>query len=108
MKKLIGLLSLWLFLGARPVSALTINITYDSSVTVLTNAAQVEAAFGAAVQTFQSLYTNAVTINITMYWGPTGPFTSGIGLGRSQFTLVGSSYSEITNALRAHRVSIAD
>lgn len=108
MKKLIGLLSMSLFLGARSVSALTINITYNSSVTVLTNAAQVEAAFAAAAQTFQILYTNAVTINITMYWGPTGPFTNGIGLGMSSFPLVFSSYSEITNALRAHRASAAD
>jgi hypothetical protein len=108
MKKLFCLIFLWLFLSLRPVSALTISITYDSSVTTLTNAAQVEAAFATAAQLFQDLYTNEATINITLYWGPTGPFSGGINLGGSYFLLAYSSYSEITNALRMNRASAAD
>jgi hypothetical protein len=109
MKKLFCLVSLCLFLYTHFASALTFNITYDSSVTVLTNAAQVEAAFATAAQTFSDIATNVATINITMYWGPVGPFTSGIGLGRSHFSLAGYfTYSEITNALRSHRASSND
>lgn len=108
MKKLFCLVSLCLFFSSRFASALTFNITYDSSVTTLTNAAQVEAAFAIAAQTFSDLATNVATINITMYWGPVGPFAGGIGLGRSQFLLIDSTYSEITNALRTHRASAAD
>ncbi len=61
-----------LFGLAVPVRALTINVTYDSSVTSLPNAAQVEAAVACAVQTFQDLYTNAITVNITV------SFSSGV------------------------------
>jgi hypothetical protein len=87
---------------------LVIHVNYDSSVTTLTNAAQVETAFATAVQTLEDLYTNDATINISMYWGPTGPFTSGISLGRSEYELVFSTYPEIVNALSSHRASAAD
>jgi hypothetical protein len=108
MKKPFRLAWASLFVCATTMSALTINTTYDSSVTTLTNAAKVETAFAAVVDTFQSLYTNNATINITVYWGPTGPFTNGISLGRSYMMAFGSSYPEITNALRTHRASLAD
>ncbi|HWD94397.1 MAG TPA: NF038122 family metalloprotease [Verrucomicrobiae bacterium] len=108
MKKIVCLASLWLFLFLRPAAALTIQVTYDPSITNAANPAEVKAAFGTAVQLFEDLYTNKTTLNITMYWGPSGPFTGGIGLGRSEFELVFSTYSEITNALRAHRASAED
>lgn len=94
---------------APPARAFTINVTYDASVTNLANAAQVEAAFAAAAQTFQSLYTNPATANITVYWGNTGPFSGGIGLGASQTISLGVyTYADVTNALRAARASAAD
>jgi hypothetical protein len=97
-----------LFFQVRMASALTFKITYDASVTNLTNAAEVENAFGTAAQAFSDLFTNVATINIQVYWGPVGPFSGGIGLGRSQFQLVGSSYSAITNALSLHQASSVD
>jgi hypothetical protein len=97
---------LFLFLGLlsfHPASALTFNVTYDTSVTSLTNAAQVEAAFAVATQTFQSLYTNKMTVNLTVY------FSSSVGLGESSYPLVGNpSYTQLTNALRAARTTAAD
>ena len=108
MKKPICLAFLALLLLSSPATALTINVTYDASVTSFPNAAQVEAAFATAVQVFEDLYTNQATINMTVYLGPAGPFSGGIGLGESNFELVNSSYSEITNALFTHRVSVAD
>src|SRR5258706_6109097 len=98
-------------LPAISAHALTFNVTYDTSVTSLTNAAQVESAFAVATQTFQSLYTNAITINLTVYWGPNGPFTNGINLGASYTQFAGSSsfkYPQLTNALRAARTTLAD
>lgn len=107
-KKLFCLIWVPFMVCATPLPALTINPTYDSSVTSLTNAAQVESAFAAAVETLQSLYTNNATINITVYWGPAGPFTNGINLGRSYLTVFSTSYSQITNALFMCRASTAD
>lgn len=108
MKTVLCFVSVWLFLCAQSIPALTISVTYDSSVTVLTNAAQIESAFARAAETFQSLYTNDATVNINVYWGPTGPFTNGIELGRSSLTALASSYSQITNALFVNRASAAD
>ena len=80
---------------ALPARALTINVTYDSSVTSLTNAAQVEAAFGVAVQMFQNQFTNPITVNITVSFDPS------VSLGASQTELVGNpTYSALTTALR--------
>ena len=96
---------------ALSVGALTINVSYDSSVTSQPNAAQIESAFAAAVQTFQNLYTNAITVNITVYWGATGPFSAGVGLGASQTELTYDpffGYLDLTNALRAARTTAAD
>ena len=89
-------------------SALTIHATYDVSITSLANAATVEAAIAAAAQTFQGLYSNAITVNITFYWGATGPFTGGISLGASSTSLRGYSYAQIRTALASHSVSAAD
>jgi hypothetical protein len=88
--------------------ALTINVTYDSSVTTLGTLAQVQTAVGAAVQTIQSLYTNNSTINITVYSANAGPFGD-IGLGESSTFFTGDFvYSDITNALRSARTTLAD
>jgi regulator of protease activity HflC (stomatin/prohibitin superfamily) len=82
--------------------ALTINLIYDSTVTSLTNAAQVEDAFAVAVQTFQSLYTNPITVNITVNWGNSD-------FGNSGSTLDGwPSYAQLTNALRDAATTAAD
>ena len=107
------LLLLIVLLPALPARAFVIKPTYDSSVTNLTNAAQVEAAFGVAMDMFTNQFTNAITVNITVYWGDTGPFTGGIDLGASQAEAVGSiippfGYPQLTNALRALRSSAAD
>src|SRR6516164_6836431 len=100
-------LAVGLSCGSAP--ALTLNITYDSSVTSQSNAAQIESAFATAAQLFQTQFTNAITVNITVYWGATGPFSGGIGLGASQTQFMGTYlYADVTNALNAHRVSTAD
>jgi hypothetical protein len=85
-----------------PAQALTFNVTYDASVTSRTNAAQVEAAFGAAVQMFQNQFTNPVTVNLAVW------FTN-VNLGANVCQLVGNpTYSQLTNAMRNARTSAAD
>ena len=102
-------LSLGGLIVTPPVRALTFNVTYDSSVTSLANAVQVEAAFAFATATLENLYTNAATINLDVYWGATGPFSGGINLGASITQLTGNpSYAQLTNALRAARSSAND
>jgi hypothetical protein len=88
-----------------PARALTINATFDSSVTSLTNAAQVEASFAAAVQMFQNQFTNPITINLTV------SISDSVDLGASQTQLVGSSgfnYASLIAALRASATSADD
>jgi hypothetical protein len=86
-----------------PVQALTISVTYDSSVSSLTNAAQVEAAVATAAQTLQEFYTNSITVNITVY------FSSSVGLGQSSTQLTGNpAYSDLVNALSAAAKTAAD
>ena len=81
---------------------MTIHLIYDPSVTSLANSTQVEAAFAAAAQTFESLYTNPITLNITVNWGNSG-------FGNSGFTLDGNpSYGQITNALRQAATTSSD
>jgi hypothetical protein len=99
------------FFLASSARALTFNITYDASVTNLANAAQVEGAVSVATQTLENLYTNSITVNITIYWGATGPFTNGVSLGASQAELVGNSdfeYPQLVTALSNARTTEAD
>jgi len=99
----LALMTLIVFVLAPPVQAMTINVTYDSSVTSLANAAQVETAFAAAAQTIQNLYTNPITVNITVF------FSSGVNLGQSSTQLTGNpAYADLTNALCAVRSTAAD
>ncbi|MGH7193598.1 MAG: hypothetical protein ACREJM_08715, partial [Candidatus Saccharimonadales bacterium] len=85
------------------VQAMTINVTYDSSVTSQANAGQIESAFADAAQTFQDLYTNAVTVNVTVF------YQTGIGLAQSSTEFTGNpSYSDLINALRASASTAAD
>src|SRR5271170_2603800 len=106
-----GLLAFCLLVFSLSARALTINVTYDSSVTNIGTLAQVQTAFGAAVQTIQNLYTNSATINITVYAAGAGPFTNGVDLGESQTEFEGNNnfgYPQLTNALRLARTTLAD
>ncbi len=86
-----------------PVSrAMLVNITYDATVTNLMNPAQVQPAVAAVVQWLQNQYTNPITVNITV------AFSSGVSLGQSEFSLIGKTYTQLTNALNSRRVSAAD
>ena len=100
---------LGIVLLAVSARAVTLNVTYDASVTGATNSAQIQTAFNAAAQIIQSLYTNSSTVNLTVYWGNVGPFAGGIGLGASSTSFLGTyTYAQLTNALRNTRTTAAD
>ena len=86
----------------RPARAMVINVTYDSTVTSLGNVGQIETSFGVAVGALEALYTNPITVNLTVHWGTPS-------LGMSSFGLHGNpSYTALTNALAAARMTAAD
>jgi len=118
-RQILEVLLLPLLLVGLPARSLTFNVIYDASVNALTNAAQVKTAFATATQTFQNMFTNPITINLTVYWGAIGPFSGGIFLGSSSSSLTFNTnyyaynqwyftYGEITNALMAARTSADD
>jgi hypothetical protein len=82
--------------------ALIVHITYDSSVTSQPNAAQIEAACGVVTQAYSGLFTNPITVNITVIWGNSG-------FGSSSFSLLtGASYSQLTSAMKAASTTAVD
>ena len=99
-----GVFTAAVFLALKlPAPALTFSLTFDTSVTSQVNAAQIETAFSNAALAFQILYTNAMVVNITVF------YQSGIGLGQSITEETGNpSYSQLTNALRNARTTPAD
>jgi hypothetical protein len=86
-----------------PAHALTINLTFDSTVTSLPNAAQYEAATTYAAQQLENLFVDNITINIDVV-ASSDPNV----FGMSDFSLVGSSYAEIRSALVSHATSADD
>lgn len=86
-----------------PARALIINAIYDTSVTSAPEAAQIESAFNWVVQTYENQFTNAITVNIGVYWGAS-PNLGQVGLGASYTTAIGvDSYAQVLSALRAAR-----
>ena len=67
-----------LLAAASRARALTIIPTYTTNVTSLPNALQIETAVSYAIQQFQGMYANDMTLNLTINTG-----SSGIALGNS-------------------------
>jgi hypothetical protein len=98
------------FAMASCARALIINATFDTSVTSAPEAAQIESAVNWAVQTYENQFTNAITVNITVYWGGSADLGQ-VGLGESYTMFVGSSdfaYPQVVAALQAARNSVYD
>lgn len=92
-------------LGALPLRAgLTFDTTFDSSVTSLSNAAQWESAFTYAEDQYSNLFSNSVTLNITL------DASQGTSiLGQSSTGLAGYyTYQQIKSALTASATSADD
>lgn len=88
-------------------AGLVINPTYDPSITTLlgsATAAQVQTAFAYAAQQYQNLYTDNITINITV-----AAANDSTLLGKSSTNLTGIfTFNDIKTALSSHATSSAD
>jgi hypothetical protein len=106
----VGLLALAGFVAAGPAQALTINATFDSSVTSLPQASQIQSDFAAAAAAYQNALSDNVMINIKVSWGSVGGYAMPANaLGASLDPLYGYfSYTQIKSWLRADSSSSYD
>jgi hypothetical protein len=87
---------------SKPARALTINLSYDSSVTSLPYAGQVESATQYAAQQIENVITDPINVNINVVAMNGGLGGSGTGLGG----ILG--YSDVTGLLSAHATTPVD
>ena len=66
LKRFAAIAGIAILAAGVPAHALTINLTFDSTVTSLSNAASVESACNTAAQAFDNAFSNPITINITV------------------------------------------
>jgi hypothetical protein len=78
---------------------LIINPTFDSSITSDPNAASIEAVINTAVQTYENLFSNLITVSIL--------FQEGGGLGQSDGIIFDVSYNSFYNGLVANNANPA-
>ena len=65
--------ALALAMAASPVHALTIQPTFDSSITTNANAAEIEGSINSAISAIDSLYSNAITVPVDFTYTPAAP-----------------------------------
>ncbi len=96
--------------GATSAGAVTINPLFDSSVTSLSNAAQVEQGFLAAANALAAAFTNLVTVNVRVSWGNVaGQALPSNALGASMTSLYGYfSYAQMRTWLTNAASTLAD
>ncbi len=107
----IQLVAVFTFLITLPAHALIINPIYDGSITNLpaATATAVEGAFSTACQYFQNTFSDPITINIDVYLGANGPFTSNpSGAASWGNYMAGYSYGTVFSALTNDAKSAAD
>ena len=93
--------------GGASTSPFHINITYDSS--VASAPAGFKTAIDAAVQYFESQFTDAVTVNLNVGYGEVGGYNLDAGaLGESLTYLTSFSYAQVQQALVADATSADD
>jgi hypothetical protein len=83
---------------------LTINATFDSSITNNANAAAIQAMINQAVAIYQARFSDPVTINILFRYSTTAVDGTPLGTGslaRSNFVLYNISWTTYINALKA-------
>jgi hypothetical protein len=86
---------------AQAGAGLTINATFDSSITNNANAAQIEAAVNRAIAIEEALFSDRVTIPILFRYATTGPGGSSLGLAESDFPVYPTAWNSWVSALRA-------
>jgi hypothetical protein len=92
-------------------SALTIDVTYDSTVTSLPYFSQVQSAINAEIQQYQSVFSNPITIrvNVGTFSELPNPPAFGKGLASSNYVFInGLTYFGVRNALVTHATTAND
>jgi hypothetical protein len=95
------------------MTSITINVTYDSSVTALKTSdptlyTDYTTAIQTAVQYYESIIINPITVNISFGWGEVDNTPIGSGdAGESRTLLDLFSYSQIYNAVTTHETTSA-
>jgi hypothetical protein len=91
----LGLVAALPFLSlSRAHAGLVINPTFDSTITSDPNAAAIEGTINTAISTYESTFSNNITVNITFKEMTTG-------LGMSNFTVFTVPYTRFLAALAA-------
>ena len=84
-----------LFAASSPVSAnIIINPTYDSTITGDSHAAAIESTIQTAINSYESIITNNITVSIY--------FQEGAGLGESSYYVYTPTYTQFYNGLAAN------
>jgi hypothetical protein len=84
---------------------LVFNTTFDSSVTSLSNAAQWESAFNYATSFYSNLFSDNITINLTL---DASPGTSILGESTTQLAVLNSGYPQMLAVLTADQTTPND
>ena len=92
----------------QPATGLTIEATFDSSITGDPNAAAIEATINRAIAIYESLFSDPITIQIRFRYSTTGPgpepsptpFPPGV-LSQSRSVIYTVSWNNFVSALRA-------
>ena len=87
--------------AAAPASALVIKPIYDSSITSLSNAAQIQNAFNTIANDYAKSFTSPVTVNVGVSWGKVaGSALPSTAVGASSNNIYGYfSYSQVKSYL---------
>jgi hypothetical protein len=91
--------------ATTPTTGLTINATFDSSITNHYNAAAIEAMISRAIAIYELLFTDPITIQILFRYAPTTPDGTPLPPGAAaQSVAVGYQvpWNDYIGALRAH------
>lgn len=95
------------------MTSITINVTYDSNVMALATSdptlyTNYTAAIQTAVQYYESIITNPITVSIGFGWGEINDTPIGSDdAGESQTSLDTFSYSQVYNAVKTHDTTSA-
>jgi hypothetical protein len=87
-----------------PTTGLTIQATFDTSITINPNAAAIEAMINRAIAIYESLFSDPITIHILFRYGTTAPDGTPLPAGllsQSNSVLYTIPWSTFINALRA-------
>ena len=92
-----------------PATGLTIQATFDSSITGNPNAARIQATINQAISIYESLFTDPITIQIRFRYATTLPDGTPLGgLSQSLTVVYGAAWQTWIDALRADATSSND